>query len=72
MQAEEIRALLQSNIENSQAEVNVDGSHVHVDVTSESFRGLSAVKKQQLVYSVLNDLIASGEIHALHIKTHLP
>ena len=33
---------------------------------------LIAVKRQQLVFGALNDVIASGEIHAVHMKTYTP
>jgi acid stress-induced BolA-like protein IbaG/YrbA len=42
-----------------------------VVVTSE-FEGLSTVKRQQLVYSHLQEAIASGAIHAVTMKTYTP
>ncbi|NIB41866.1 BolA/IbaG family iron-sulfur metabolism protein [Pseudomaricurvus alkylphenolicus] len=72
MQPEEIKALLQEQIADSQVEVNVEGSHVNVVVVSPAFEGLTPVKKQQLVYGVLSDQIASGAIHAVNMKTYTP
>lgn len=72
MTPEQIKTALQANIEDCQVEVNVDGSHVHLEVVSAAFEGLNAVKKQQLVYSALNEAIASGAIHAVHMKTYTP
>lgn len=72
MQSEQIQALLQDSIEGSQVEVSVDGSHVNVVVVSPVFEGLSPVKKQQLVYKVLSEQIASGVIHAVNMKTYTP
>jgi len=72
MQPEQIQALLQDKIEGSQVDVNVDGSHVNVVVVSPVFEGLSPVKKQQLVYAVLSEQIASGVIHAVNMKTYTP
>jgi acid stress-induced BolA-like protein IbaG/YrbA len=36
------------------------------------FDGLRAVKKQQLIYALLNDEIASGAIHAVNMKFYTP
>ncbi|HEY7774810.1 MAG TPA: BolA/IbaG family iron-sulfur metabolism protein [Marinagarivorans sp.] len=72
MQAENVKALISQAITDSDVEVTVDGSHVHLVVVSEVFAGLNAVKRQQLVYGALQEVIASGEIHAVHMKTYTP
>jgi acid stress-induced BolA-like protein IbaG/YrbA len=72
MTPEEIKTSLQTSIPDSQVDVQSDGSHVHVNVVSPAFIGLSAVKKQQLVYGVLQDAISSGAIHAVHMTTYTP
>lgn len=72
MQADEIKALLEANIADSQAQVEIEGSHVNVVVVSAVFEGLNAVKKQQLVYGVLSEQIASGVIHAVNMQTLTP
>ncbi|WP_041522509.1 BolA family protein [Gilvimarinus agarilyticus] len=72
MQAHEIQALIESHIADSQAQVTIEGSHVHLVVVSPAFAGVSPVKKQQMVYAVLTDQIASGVIHAVHMKTLTP
>lgn len=72
MQPDEIKRLLESQIADSDVEVIIDGSHVNLVVVSPAFEGLNAVKKQQLVYGVLADPIASGVIHAVNMKTYTP
>lgn len=72
MQPDEIKALLESNIADSEVQVSIDGSHVNIVVVSSAFEGLNAVKKQQLVYGVLSEAIASGVIHAVNMKTYTP
>ena len=72
MQPNEIKAVLESSISESTAEVSSDGSHVNVIVISPAFEGLSPVKKQQLVYGCLQDAITSGALHAVHMKTYTP
>ena len=49
--------------------VDTDGYYYNFTVVSDVFDGLNAVKRQQLVYGALNDLISSGELHAVNIKT---
>lgn len=70
--AEDIKQLLEDNIENCQTTVEVSGSHVNLVVVSPAFEGLNPVKKQQLIYGVLDAWIKSGEIHAVNMKTYTP
>ena len=72
MNAEEIKSLLESKIDSSEVQVNIEGSHVNLVVVSPVFEGLNPVKKQQLVYGVLQAEITSGVIHAVNMKTYTP
>ena len=72
MQAEEIKKLLASAIESESIDVKVEGSHVSVVVVSQAFEGMNSVKKQKMVYAVLNQQIADGSIHAVNMKTYTP
>ncbi len=72
MQPDQIKALLESQIPDSEVQVNVEGSHINLIVVSPAFEGLNPVKKQQLVYGALSDEIASGVIHAVNMKTYTP
>ena len=69
MEAEQIQALIENAIEGATAKVTVNGNSCQVSVISDSFEGLSRVKKQQLVYGCLNDDIASGALHAVTMQT---
>jgi acid stress-induced BolA-like protein IbaG/YrbA len=59
-------------IPDAQVQARLEGSHAHLTVTSAAFAGLSPVKKQQMVYAALGEAIASGAIHAVHMKTLVP
>lgn len=72
MDIEQIKALLLGEFVGDRVDVDVDGSHVKVIVVSEQFAGKRAVQRQQMVYKVLNDAIASGAVHAVHMRTHTP
>ena len=45
-----------------------DGYHIDLAVVSDAFEGLSRVRRQQLVYGVLADVIRSGALHAVNIR----
>lgn len=55
-----------------EAHASSDGSHYKVVAVGECFDGMSRVKQQQAIYGPLNAYIASGELHALTIKTFTP
>jgi acid stress-induced BolA-like protein IbaG/YrbA len=72
MQAQDIQALLEVKLENCEVNVQGNGSHFDITVIGMMFDGLRAVKKQQLIYALLNDEIASGAIHAVNMKLYTP
>ena len=59
-------------IPDAQVEARMEGNHAHITVSSAAFEGLSPVKRQQMVYGALSSAIASGVIHAVHMKTLVP
>lgn len=72
MQIEEVQAAIQAAISDSEVQAKFEGSHAHLLVISPAFAGASPVKRQQMVYAALADAIASGAIHAVHMKTLTP
>ncbi len=72
MQTSEIKQLVENQIQDSEATVQIEGSHIHLVVVSAAFEGLNTLKKQQLVYGAVNHLIADGSVHAVHMKTYTP
>lgn len=72
MLIDEIKTAITSKIPDAITDARMEGNHAHVSVVSQHFEGLTAVKKQQLVYSALQDLIASGAVHAVHMRTLTP
>ncbi len=46
--------------------------HFEARVVSEQFKGLPMVRAHQLVYAPLKDVLATGELHALALKTYTP
>jgi len=72
MDPEEVKRLIQAGLPGCEVMVKGDGSHFDAVVVGEVFAGQSLVKQQQLVYATVNDKIASGQLHALSIKTYTP
>lgn len=56
------------------AQVEVDGADCDFTaiVLSESFEGVSPVKRQQSILSKFSDVLASGELHALSVRAYTP
>ena len=69
---EDIEARLREELDVAVVAVDGAGNRFEIDVVSEDFEGLSRVKRQQLVYAAIDDLIASGAIHAVTIKAATP
>lgn len=72
MQAPDIRNLLSDTFPGCEVVVSADGNHVDITVIGEVFDGLRPVQRQQRVYAVLREAIASGVIHAVNMKTYTP
>lgn len=48
------------------------GDHFEARVVSASFNGLTMIDQHQKVYAPLKDLLDTGELHALALKTYSP
>lgn len=72
MQLETIKTLLSDQLKDCQIQVSGGNGKYEVLAVGNLFAGLSPVKRQQLVYKVLNEYIADGRIHAVVIKTYTP
>jgi acid stress-induced BolA-like protein IbaG/YrbA len=71
MTAEEVKTLLTQTFDAATIEVHGEGAKFEVTIVSDAFTGKRAVARQQMVYAVLNEQIATGEIHAvtMNLKT---
>lgn len=48
------------------------GDHFEARVVSAGFGGLTMIDQHQKVYAPLKDLLETGELHALALKTYSP
>ncbi|GIX31874.1 MAG: hypothetical protein KatS3mg124_2346 [Porticoccaceae bacterium] len=56
----------------AEVEVAGDGRHFDLVVVTDRFAGLRKIRRQQMVYALLGDAIARGELHALNIHPFTP
>jgi acid stress-induced BolA-like protein IbaG/YrbA len=72
VETEAVAKLIRNGLPGAEVEVTGDGSHFEAVVVSDAFTGLTPIKKQRLVMDTVKAEIASGELHALSIKTLTP
>lgn len=72
MLIDDITSRLVEQFPECQVEASAEGNHCHVRIVGELFAGLRPVKRQQLVYAALNEWIADGSVHAVHMSLHTP
>lgn len=72
MEISAVEQLIRTGLPGAQVQVSGDGSHFEALVVSGDFEGLTPIKKQRLVMDTVKAQIASGELHALSIKTLTP
>ena len=65
MNANQITTLLNAELSECHVTVNGGDGKYFVTVVGDVFEGLNAVKRQQTIYKILNDHIASGAVHAV-------
>lgn len=69
---QQIEQLLLAEFAGARLALDLDGNRVSIDICHEKFAEMSRVKRQQAVYACINDLITSGELHAVTIVTSVP
>ncbi|WHN65828.1 MULTISPECIES: BolA/IbaG family iron-sulfur metabolism protein [unclassified Cysteiniphilum] len=75
MNTVELKTLIENKLgANTTALIESDDNvHFNATIISDVFSGvLSKVKQQQMVYAAINEYIASGELHAIAMKTYTP
>ena len=72
METQAVVSLIEAGMPDSEVRVTGDGSHFEAIVVSPAFAGKSLLEKQRMVMASVHDQIASGELHALSIRTFTP
>ncbi len=68
----EIQELVLNQIPEAGVEVQVNGNSYMLQIVSDAFNGLRPLKRQQLVYSCIDEKIKSGEMHAVTMRLFTP
>ena len=72
MESSQIVALLEVAFPDCKISVEGGDGKFTVSAVGDAFDGLTAVKRQQAVYGVLNEHISSGAIHAVTMRLSTP
>ena len=67
-----LKIKIEENIEGAVADVTEysgGGDHFTCKVVSDTFEGLSMIKRHQMVYALFQAEMQSGALHALSLKT---
>lgn len=68
MNAQDLIDFLQPHFPNGIIQAANQGNKFDVRLVDDSFDGKRPVQRQQAVYALVGDKLASGEIHALNIQ----
>jgi acid stress-induced BolA-like protein IbaG/YrbA len=75
LDAAEVQRRIEQGLPGAEVEVRDltgTGDHFEARVVSEAFTGKSLIEQHQAVYAPLKDVLATGELHALALKTYSP
>lgn len=72
MNAEDIAARILAHYPDAQIETEGADCNFSVTVTSEAFKGLSLIQRQQPLLALFREELGSSKLHALSIVTQLP
>lgn len=72
MIADDVQTRVARAIVPSDVTARGDASRMEIVVVSPAFEGVSRVRKQQLVYAAIAELIGKGALHAVTIRAYTP
>jgi stress-induced morphogen len=74
LEADEIRRRIEAALPGARVEVrdtSGGGDHFEARVRAAAFAGKPRLEQHRMVYAALEDLLASGALHALALKTEV-
>ena len=72
MNIESIEDELRSAFPDAEVAVLSEGNLLKLNIKAEQFKTMSKVKRQQMIYAVINHRIKTGEVHAVNISATSP
>ncbi|QCI16625.1 BolA family transcriptional regulator [Buchnera aphidicola (Aphis craccivora)] len=70
MDNKKIISILNQKLNLEQIYVTGDNNHIKIIAIGDIFKGVNQVKRQQIIYKPLIDMILEKKIHALSITTY--
>ncbi|QCI17200.1 BolA family transcriptional regulator [Buchnera aphidicola (Aphis helianthi)] len=70
MNNEQIISILNKKLNLKEIYITGDSNHIKIIAIGDIFKGNSQVKRQQIIYAPLIDIITEKKIHALSITTY--
>jgi acid stress-induced BolA-like protein IbaG/YrbA len=69
----QVESMIKVGLPDAQVQaISSDGEHYEVVVVSAEFAGKGRVQQHQLVYKALGEVLATGALHAVSLKTLTP
>ena len=72
MNIESIEDELRIAFPNSEVLVCSEGNLLKLNIEAEQFKNIAKVKRQKMIYAVINHRIKTGEVHAVSISATSP
>ena len=72
MDNKDIKSLLITKLNLEKAYIEGDKNHINIIVIGNIFKGVTQVKRQQMVYAPLLKVITEKHIHAVSIMSYTP
>ena len=72
MIARDVEARIAQAIPGCEVAAAGDAQRMDISVVSAAFAGITRVRKQQMVYAAIAELIAGGALHAVNIRAMTP
>jgi len=72
MDIKSIEDELRSAFPDSQIRVSSEGNLLKLNIKAPKFENIKKVKRQQMIYAVIDHRIKSGEVHAVSISATSP
>jgi len=67
---DDVVKIITDQMPDAKVTVEGDGYKYQATIVSDDFTDLNTMKRHQMVYAALNEVITSGDLHALTIKAY--
>ncbi len=72
MKVEDVTRKVQEALSDARVVPSGEACNLHLIIISPDFQDLSILKRQQMVLASLYENLATGELHAITLKTYTP